>query len=200
MVILKSISRGMQSLSYEDIKYWQKEMPFSIEFLLRVKFRSINMEVVIVKQFKNTVIKLLKDLIEDFCSRKNSLTQVDLRKLSNRLLERLIKLSEFRVDQSRDFEGFQVFLEDLRLVGERMGILQNVNYDPNQLKDLYSKLHGLGLLEDTHFRTLMHGAMIDCANFIHKITEKFKEFRSQVEALDIFKVNLEDLKKLPTIN
>lgn len=80
----------MQSLSYEDIKYWQKEMPFSIEFLLRVKFRSINMEVVIVKQFKNTVIKLLKDLIEDFCSRKNSLTQVDLRKLSNRLLERLI--------------------------------------------------------------------------------------------------------------
>lgn len=81
-----------------------------------------------------------------------------------------------------------------------MGILQNVNYDPNQLKDLYSKLHGLGLLEDTHFRTLMHGAMIDCANFIHKITEKFKEFRSQVEALDIFKVNLEDLKKLPTIN
>lgn len=48
MIAMKSIARGMNELSFENIRYWQREMPFSIEFLLRVKFRSSKLEAVII--------------------------------------------------------------------------------------------------------------------------------------------------------
>ena len=51
MVVVRAVALGMQSLSFENIKYWQREMPFSIEFLLRVKFQSSKLEAVIVRKY-----------------------------------------------------------------------------------------------------------------------------------------------------
>ena len=55
-------------------------------------------------------------------------------------------------------------------MGQRFLQLQNANFDPEVLKDLYAKLCKLQLIEGTHLKTLTHGAMIDCANIIQKIT------------------------------
>lgn len=184
MVIVRSIAQGMQSLTYESIKYWQREMPFSIEFLLRVKFRSSKLESVIVRKYQEMIVCILKEILHNFSSSKSSLIKVDFKGLGNSLVEKINKLSIFKSVKNQEF---QIFLQEIKNIAEKLGELQGISWDPNILNLLYNKLSKLELLEGTDFKKLLHEAMIECAKLIEKMTLKFKEFRTKVEEFDIFK-------------
>ena len=63
MLTLNVLQNNLEKLSLSNLVYWQKELPFNIDFIRRIKFRAEKMESVISLKYQKSMVSVLKGTI-----------------------------------------------------------------------------------------------------------------------------------------
>jgi hypothetical protein len=201
MIALRALTRNLDHLTLDNIRYWQKEMPFNIDYLRRKKFRSEKLEIVIIRKYQKAMVSVLKGHIDAFSDKPDvsKFQQIDFQGLSEEYQKEISRLyQDFnqRSDMDRNI-NFKNFIGDLREITNYFNFVHSGQFD--RMYEMFVKMQKLGLLEGTKMKSLLNNAMTSTAMVLDKITKKFSEFRSRVTQLNIFELDKTEFRKLPTL-
>ena len=203
LICLDSLGRQLDVVDYSYIRYWQNELPFSIQYLQKRKYKEQFVEQVVIKHYCNKTKQLFRELVDKHSRGLRRFEEVNFRDLDAEhrdLRYRLFKPFEhLESDLGRPLL-VEKFLELIKKIGNRFQDLKNKKVDFKDLWKLFTEMNTAGLLEKNNMGSLLKNAMVEAAQLLDSVTEKLKIFRLKMNEMDVFQLSKKDLSKLPTLS
>lgn len=201
LMTLQSLDTHLIEVKFEDLSYWQKEIPFSLEFLRKRKFESEFIENSVIKNYNKQAKLLFKDIINRHTEGLNSFEQVNLGALyeeHNGLRSDIyLFLTGFQKNQEV-YEKFSPLMEVMDKVSEIYQIIRRGPPSFNCIWELYTYMSKGNLLGENAMDHILRKLMVQISDFMEILITKHKIFRHKIAGMDIFNLDWDELLPLET--
>lgn len=199
LVVLEGLNSQLEKLKFEDLNYWQEEIPFSIYFLRKKKYQTEFVQDSVIKHYVKNMKNCFKKIIEKHSKNLSKFEEIKIKNLAQeyKMLKHdvYLFLAEFQHDPNL-YKKFEELEEAMDKISKLFDKVSENSCSFNTIWELYLQLNNTGFLKNNNIDFLLRNLMIQISNFLDVSTEKLKLFQHRISGLDIFNLRKSDFNEM----